>query len=52
MPCVDELVTSCFRIGLSDKDIICLLEHKHSVVISLGTNVDNCMCSEGETTET
>ena len=34
---VDELVDLYFRIGLSYKDIIPLLAHKHSVVVSVRT---------------
>lgn len=33
VPCVDELVKVCLRIGFNNKEY--LLAHKHSVVISI-----------------
>ncbi|KAF7664486.1 hypothetical protein LDENG_00175330 [Lucifuga dentata] len=37
MPCIDELVQLYFRIGFSNKEVLSLLAHKHSLVISIRT---------------
>ena len=38
MPCVDESVKLYFRISWRNKDIISLVAHEHSVVVSMRTN--------------
>ncbi len=33
---VEDLVKSYFRLGFSNKEILCLLAHQHAVIISKG----------------
>ena len=37
MPCVDELVKLYFKIGFSNKEVISVLAHKHSVAVRIRT---------------